>query len=183
MHTIEIVSLGESPFNVDMKMPVINIYKLSLKILYWTREIPEIKKWLNNSTAVQLKLSLVLMWTLSHYFHSKKTILFLFLLWLQTLSSFSISDSEHLHKNLKTGPVELESVFQTSLLCFKRSSAVHCWKGEHLKVLSKNNQDYLAIVRNGFFIFFYDVFRTQAVLGTSYLSTGICIYPIGSQST
>lgn len=44
MHTIKLVSLGESPFNMDMTMPVTNIYKLSVKILHQTREIPEIKK-------------------------------------------------------------------------------------------------------------------------------------------
>lgn len=132
MHTIELVSIGESPFNMDMKMPLINIYKLSLKVFYQTIEIPEIKKWLNNSIAIQLNLSLLLMWTLSNYFHSTKKFFFFSCYDLQTLSSFSISGSEYLHKNLKTAPVELEPVSQTSLPCFKTSSkasAVHCWKG------------------------------------------------------
>lgn len=72
MHTTELVSFGKSAFNMDMKMPVIKIYKLSLKILYQTREVPEITKLLNNSTAIQLNLALLLMWTRSLYFHSAK---------------------------------------------------------------------------------------------------------------
>lgn len=126
------------------------------------------------------------MWTLSHYFHNKKQFFFLFLLWLQTLSSCSILGSEHLHKNLKSAPVELEPTSKPHCHALKdppKPKPQQFTVGKNLRCSFINNQDYLAIVRNGFFIFFYDVFRTQAVLGTSYLSTGICIDPVGSQST